>query len=285
MSRISMQNVSVMTVQYWHYSFEYVLDSIEKCGLKYLELWAGAPHYTLDDYPDRASASRKIAKMRRQIEDRGMKVIMLTPEQLNYPFNLAGREEEYRQKSIRNVARLMEDALEFGTNRLFVIPGWGLLDEPREEAWKRSVDSFQVLSKRAEELGVKMVVEQLQPYESNLVNTCADMERLLKEVNSEQMEFCVDLVAMEVVGEKLQTFFDVLGSRVRHIHLADGNPSGHYILGDGNLPIQEYIDTLERNDYTDYLTLEINDSIYWDDPHTSIEKTVNYLRKLIPEVY
>ena len=178
----------------------------------------------------------------------------------------------------------MEDALEFGTNRLFVIPGWGLLDEPREEAWKRSVDSFQVLSKRAEELGVKMVVEQLQPYESNLVNTCADMERLLKEVNSEQMEFCVDLVAMEVVGEKLQTFFDVLGSRVRHIHLADGNPSGHYILGDGNLPIQEYIDTLERNDYTDYLTLEINDSIYWDDPHTSIEKTVNYLRKLIPEV-
>jgi len=91
-------------------------------------------------------------------------------------------------------------------------------------------------------------------------------------------------VAMEVVGEKLQTFFDVLGSRVRHIHLADGNPSGHYILGDGNLPIQEYIDTLERNDYTDYLTLEINDSIYWDDPHTSIEKTVNYLRKLIPEV-
>ena len=97
MSRISMQNVSVMTVQYWHYSFEYVLDSIEKCGLKYLELWAGAPHYTLMTIRP-SQRQPKIAKMRRQIEDRGMKVIMLTPEQLNYPFNLAGREEEYRQK-------------------------------------------------------------------------------------------------------------------------------------------------------------------------------------------
>ena len=283
MSRISMQNISVMTVQYWHHSFEFVLDSIEKCGLKYLELWAGDPHYSFDDYTDRGSASRKIAKMRKQIEDRGMKVVMLTPEQLNYPINLAGRDEEYRQKSLRYFTRSMEDALEFGTNRLFVTSGWGLLDEPREDAWKRSIDSMGALAKRAEELGVQMIVEQLQPYESNLITTCADIDRMMKEVGSDQVQCCVDLVAMAVVGEELQTFFDVLGSRVQHIHLADGNPSGHYILGDGNLPIQGYIDTLERNDYTGNLTLEINDSIYWNDPHTSIERTAQYLRKMLPE--
>ncbi|HOT25850.1 MAG TPA: TIM barrel protein [Anaerolineaceae bacterium] len=283
MSRISMQNISVMTVQYWHYSFAYVLDSIEKCGLKYLELWAGDPHYSFDDYPDRASASRKIASLRKQIEDRGMKVIMLTPEQLNYPINLAGRDEEYRQKSIRYFTRSMEDALEFGTNRLFVTSGWGLLDEPREEAWKRSIDSMRVLAKRAEELGVQLIVEQLQPYESNLITTCADMQRMLAETDSEQVQCCVDLVAMAVVGETLQSFFDALGKRVQHIHFADGNPSGHYILGDGNLPLRDYIDTLERNDYEGNLTLEINDSIYWDDPHTSIERSAQYLRRLLPE--
>jgi len=283
MSQISMQNISVMSVQYWHYSFEYFLDSMQKCGLKNIELWAGAPHYCFEDYGTRQEANRKIARMRRQIEDRGMQVIMLTPEQLNYPVNLAGRDDNYRQKSIHYFTRYMEDALEFGTNRLFVTSGWGLLDEPREDAWKRSIDSMQILSQKAQQLGVELIVEQLQPYESNLVNTWQDMDRLLNEVNSDSLQCCVDVVAMAVVNDNLETFFEHLGSKIKHIHFADGNPSGHYVWGDGTLPMMDYIHTLEQHNYTGYLTLEINDSIYWDDPHTSIERTAQYLRKFLPE--
>lgn len=283
MPQISMQNIAVMSVQYWHYSFEYFLDSMEKCGLKNIELWAGAPHYCFDDHKTRREASAKIQAMRLQIADRGMKVVMLTPEQLNYPINLAGRDAPYRQKSIDYFARSMEDALEFGTDRLFVTSGWGLLDEPREEAWKRSVESLQVLCEKARALNLKLVVEQLQPYESNLVNTCEDMTRLLQEVHDPNLVCCIDVVAMAVVGDAMQSFFDSLAGQVNHIHFADGNPSGHYVWGDGNLPMMEYIQTLEQNQYTGHLTLEINDSIYWMDPHRSIARTAEYLRRYLPE--
>jgi len=47
--------------------------------------------------------------------------------------------------------------------------------------------------------------------------------------------------------------------------------------------MMDYIHTLEQHNYTGYLTLEINDSIYWDDPHTSIKRTAQYLRKFLPE--
>ena len=39
MSRITMQNIAVMSVQYVHYSFDYYLDSMQKCGLKNIDLW------------------------------------------------------------------------------------------------------------------------------------------------------------------------------------------------------------------------------------------------------
>lgn len=185
MSAITMQNISVMNVQYWHYSFEYFLDSMERCNLKNIELWAGAPHYCFDDHETRAEASAKIASLRRQIESRGMRVVMLTPEQLNYPINIAGRDSAYRKKSLNYFIRNMQDALEFGTDRLFITSGWSLLDEPREDAWKRSVESLQFLSARAKEYGVTLIIEQLQPYESNLLTTCDDMVRMLHEVGSD----------------------------------------------------------------------------------------------------
>lgn len=283
MSKISMQNISVMSVQYWHYSFEYFLNSMERCGLKNIEFWAGAPHFCFDDFETRAEASARIAALRQQIESHGMKVVMYTPEQLNYPINIAGRDAAYRRKSLNYFIRNMQDALEFGTQQLFITSGWGLLDEPREDAWQRSVESLQFLSQKAQEYGITLVIEQLQPYESNLLRTCDDMVRMIGEVGSDALQCCVDIVAMAVVGDTLQPFFDRLPGRVRHIHFADGNPSGHYVWGDGNLPMMEYIHTLEANEYDRHLTLEINDSIYWDDPHDSIWRTAQYLRRYLPE--
>ena len=91
------------------------------------------------------------------------------------------------------------------------------------------------------------------------------------------MQVCVDVVAMEVMKENLEVQFDLFGSKIKLIHFCDGNPSGHYVLGDGNLPLKEYIDVLKKNNFMGYLSLEINDSIYWGDPHDSIRRSVRYM--------
>ncbi|HAF62612.1 MAG TPA: xylose isomerase [Anaerolineaceae bacterium] len=282
MNKLSMQNISVMNVQYWHYSFEYFLDSMEECGLHNIELWAGAPHFYYEDYSCPHDRTRAITALRKEIESRDMRIVMFTPEQLNYPVNIAGRDPAYRSRSIAYFMRHLEIAAEFGTERMFITSGWGLLDEPREESWKRSVDSLQQLSQKAESMGMKLVIEQLQPYESNLVTSCQDMQRLFNEVDSDALQCCVDVVAMAVVGDTLQDFFTSMEGKVTHIHFADGNPSGHYVWGEGNLPMMDYIHVLEENDYDGFLTLEINDAIYWDDPHCSIERTAHYLHEYLP---
>ena len=119
-------------------------------------------------------------------------------------------------------------------------------------------------------------MEQLQPYESNLVLNLQDIKRVLDEVDSPAMYICVDVVAMAVAGEELKDYFEVLGrDRIKLIHFAD---TCHYILGDGELPLKDYLKTLEEYDYDGIVDLEINDSIYWDDPHESIRKSVEWLK-------
>lgn len=283
MSQITMKKVSVMSVQYVHYSFDYFLNSMEKCGLKNIDMWGGSPHYCRLDYATNLDAQAKILELRKKIDDKGMKVVMYTPETLAYPYSVSSPESAIRNRTVDYFSMAMEDALCFGTNQVFINTGCGLLDLPREESWKRAVETITVICEQAEKRGVTMVIEQLQPYESNLLTTCDDMVCMLKEVNKPSLKTCIDLVAMEVVGESLEQFYKVIPQEIQLIHYADGNPSGHYILGDGNLPLKDYIKTLESHNYTGYIDLEINDSIYWDDPHTSIKRSADYLRTFLPE--
>lgn len=283
MSILTMNNISVMSVQYCHYSFDYFLNSMEKCGLRNIDLWGGSPHYCRLDYSTSTDALNKIREMRKKIEDKGMKVVVYTPETLAYPYSVSSPEENIRNRTLDFFDMAMEDALNFGTNKVFINTGCGLLDLPREESWKRAVESIRKICDRAEKKGITMIIEQLQPYESNLLTTCSDMVRMLREVNSSSLQTCVDLVAMEVVGENLEQFYEAVPENIQLIHYADGNPSGHYILGDGNLPLKEYVEILQKHDYKGYLSLEINDSIYWDDPHTSIKRSADYLRSFLPE--
>lgn len=78
------------------------------------------------------------------------------------------------------------------------------------------------------------MLEQLQPYESNLVTSLNDIKNMLGEVQRKELKVCLDVVAMEVAGDTIQDFFHQLGKDIVHIHLADQN---HEILGNGHYPI------------------------------------------------
>ena len=276
MSKITMDNFAVMSVQYVHYSLEYYLDSMVKNGLRHVDLWGGIPHYCRLDYPFAEDAKQKIGSIRAMMEERGLDVFVYTPETLAYPYSFSHPEEEVRKRTVDYFSMAMDDALLFGTNKVFLNSGCGLLDLPREESFARLVDTYKKIAAIAEQKGIELVLEQLQPYESNLVLNLQDIKRVLDEVDSTAMYICVDVVAMAVAGEELKDYFEVLGrERIKLIHFAD---TCHYILGDGELPLKDYLKTLEEYDYDGIVDLEINDSIYWDDPHESIRKSVEWLK-------
>ncbi len=279
MSRITMQDVSVMSVQYVQHTFDYYLDSMAKAGLTKVDLWGGVPHYCRLDHTGTAQA----ALLRRKIQDQGMQVVIYTPETLSYPFSYSHPDPAVRGRTIDYMRQAMEDALALGTDRVFLNTGCHPRDLDREEGWKRTADSFHTLAGLAEDLGVRLVLEQLQPYESNLVLSLADLKRMLAEVGSPALTCCVDVVAMEVAGDTLEDFCRELGDKLQWIHYSD---SHHLVLGEGDYgreKLEGWVRTLERYGYQNCLDLEINDSIYWEDPHGSLQRSADYLRAFLPE--
>ncbi len=276
MSELTMDNFAVMSVQYVHYSLEYYLDSMKKCGIRHVDLWGGIPHYCRLDYPFTEDAQKKIAAIRSEMDKRGLDVAVYTPETLAYPYSFSDPSEEVRKRTVDYFRMAMDDARMFGTDKVFLNSGCGLLDRPREESFARLLDTYRRIAAIAEEKGIRLVLEQLQPYESNLVLNLADIKRVLDEVDSPALYVCVDVVAMAVAGEELRDYFEALGrGRIQLIHFAD---TCHYILGDGELPLKDYLKTLKAYDYDGMIDLEINDSIYWEDPHESIRRSVQWLK-------
>ena len=283
MKRITMQDVAVMSVQFVQYSFDYYLDSMEKCCLHKVDFWGGSPHYCRLDYRSSEEAAARLRELRGKIEAHGMETVMYTPETLGYPFSYSSPDRRLRERTIEYMKLAMEDALTLGTDKVFLNTGCHSRDLPREEGWKRTVESFQTLCDFAEHIGVELVLEQLQPYESNLATTLPDIQRMLNEVDSAALGVCVDLTAMEVAGERLEDYCETFGKRFRWVHYSD---SHHLILGDGEFGkkrLEGYIRTLEKYDYAGAVDLEINDSIYWEDPHSSVFRSAEYLRAMIAE--
>lgn len=279
MKKITLDRFAVMSVQYVQHSLEFYLDSMVDCGIKNVDFWGGAPHYSRLNYRTAREAAEKLNSVRRQIDDRGLKVVVYTPETLTYPFSYSSPEKAVRDSTIRYMEAAMEDALILGTNQLFLNTGCGLRDLPREESWKRCVETIHALCEKAGSYGIDMIIEQLQPYESNLLVSQENMLRMLREVDSPALKVCVDVVAMEVMGENLKTQYELFGDRIQLFHYCDGDPSGHSILGTGNLPLKDYLTLMEEHDFAGFLSLEINDSMYWTNPHDSIQKSVDYLHR------
>ena len=280
MSVITMENIAVMSAEYVHHTFLYYLDSMVKSGVKNLDIWGGIPHYCRLNYSTSMAAERKVRELRQEIDARGLKTAIYTPEILGYPFNLSVPDAATRERTIDYMDMAMDDALEFGTNRLFINSDMAPRDLPRAESWARCADTIGRICEKAEKKGVVLTLETLQPYESNLVITLQDVLQMLKDVNSPALKVCLDVVAMDVMGETVDQWCEALGDKIQFVHYAD---SHHFVLGDGELPIQEYIHTLEKHNYTGIVDLEINDSIYWEDPHSSVVRSMEYLRKFLPE--
>jgi len=275
MSLIDINKIAAMSVQYFHYSLDYYLKSMQENGIKNIDLWGASPHYCRLDYNTRGEAERAIKELKSKIDDIGARVEVYTPETLSYPYSLSSPSLRLRDRTVDYFEMAMQDAKAMGCDKVFINSGCSPLDIPREDGWKRAIKTVKRICKRAEDYGIMMVLEQLQPYESNLVTTLQDVKRMIDEVDNPSLNVCIDVVAMAVANESITSYFEVLGKdKIKLIHFAD---TCHYILGDGELPLKQYVKELEANGYVGIIDLEINDSIYWDDPNGSIAKSLKYI--------
>lgn len=275
---IRREQVAGMNIHYLNYSLDYFLDAQQRLGFRSLELWCGAPHIWLDHmrYYDAQA-------IRRKIRDRGLEAHILTPENCLYPYQVAAKEKEHRERSLAYFKNGLRLAEELGCTLMEINSGWGYKNEAPEEAWERSREMLSVLAEEAGRRGVTLVLESLRPEESRIVTNLAQMKRMLDEIDSPNIKPMADLCAVSVAGETLEDWFRVFGKDLRHIHFVDGSPYGHLVWGDGTHHLGREIAVLNQYGYEGWLGQEITDGKYYADPAAADFRNMKNFERYIYE--
>lgn len=272
---LSLDRVSGSNFSYQHRPLRECLDDLADLGRTGVELWGIAPQLHVQ-----WTSNAEARAIGRAAAARGLEVVCFTPEQVMYPVNIASPDSRLRAASIAMFRRAAELAVELGAPMLFLTPGRGFESEPAGAAWRRSIDALGEIVDYAGSLGLDCVLEPLQRVESNLVNTAADAARAIAEAggggsgSGTGLGVALDTVAMAVAGDDVDAYFELLGGRVRHVHLIDGSPAGHLAWGDGELPLGRILADLDRHGYDGWMTVELfGDGNYARDPKPALARS------------
>lgn len=277
MKKLNFNQFGVMSVLYQQYDLEYAMNSLASNGIHYIDFWGGATHYCAYDTP-LAERQKRTLQIHDMMVSYGLEMSVFTAEQIClYPINIASSNPYVRKNAMDIVKNYLEDTKALGANYYFMQMGYSMFDEDVDAAYKRSIEGMQELCEYAQKIGVKMVMEQLQKYESNLCYNTGMLKKMIDDVGCPDLTCCVDCVAMTVGGETPDDYYNAFGGEIHHVHLADGFPTGHLCPGDGENPLKQYLQTFADHDFKNSITLEINNQMYFNDPDAAVAKAVDWL--------
>lgn len=180
----------------------------------------------------------------------------------------------------RRAARLLRDA--GGTlfvTAVVVDPGWSPRVALDDDQWTAMFEGFELLDELCHE---HSLVQVLHPHVGTLVETAADVERVLA---GSDVRWCLDTGHLLIGGTDPVAFAAAHLDRIAHVHVKDVHltiaarlNAGELSLmqatqaglfcsaGDGDVPVTECIELLERNGYRGWYVLEQDVALTGNEP-------------------
>ena len=274
-----MLKVGMFTSGYQRNPLEHCFMDAKEYGYDYIELWGGRPHAYAPDLK-----AGDINEVRRLIEKYEMPVLGYTPEHNAYPYNYMIGSEAQRRDAIDYLKLSLEMAKEMGAEFVLTSPANGGYLATYDQLWSRLEKNIQELGDYAAKLEIKLVVEALTPYESNFFTRANDLVELFRRVDNPYVVGMCDIVPPFVQHESIMAYFDKLGNKMYHIHIIDGENGSDtdLIPGEGNIPIKEMLNEMNRIGYDKTATLELVTN-YINEPRFYAKRAIDNMRELMAE--
>jgi len=263
------------------YPFDCFLDDAVSLGIGNIELWAASPHMGLDDYSLEMAAS-----LHRKIRSRGLQIICFTPEQCAYPINIGSEDEIIRTRSLRYMLYGLQCTSLLECPQFLVTPGNGYKTTNKESTRRHTLDSLHLLDDAARKLGVRLVLEHLTKATTNLAILAEELFSLCDALGSSNLDCMVDTDMAWRYGQTAEEYIRKAEKRQRklaHVHLVDGLPGGHLVPGDGVVPLHKSLMALQKADYEGYLTFEITNERYYDEPKMALARCLDWSKPYFTE--
>ena len=192
--------------------------------------------------------------------------------------------ERQRQDAVAYLKLCLDEAEELGADYMLISPAHAGYGATYEEIWTRMIKTVRELGEHAQEVGVKLVVETLTPYESNAFKSANDAAELFRRVDSPYVVGMCDLVPPFVQHESMLDYLDKLGDKMYHFHIIDGEQGtdSHIVPGEGAIPLRELFMELKDSGYDRTATIELVTG-YINEPRLYARRAIDQVRGYMEE--
>jgi Sugar phosphate isomerases/epimerases len=269
--------IAMFTAGFSRYPIERAFEAAARNDYDGIEIGGFRPHAYA---PDLAKGGAK--KIRQLSTDYGLPIVSYAPENTGSPYSLVFDDPAMNADSLEYFKLTLDMAKEIGSEYCMLAcnhPGYG---RNKEEVKKLFIENMRILSEHAEKIGQTIILEPVTPYEGTIITTSDDVRWALDQVNSPQFKCMLDLACPLTCGEPICSYFEKMGTDVKHIHFIDALSSSedHLIPGDGEMDFPRIVSYLEEVGYDGYLSLELF-SRYANEPDFSAERGYKAIRSLL----
>jgi len=142
----------------------------------------------------------------------------------------------------------------------------------------RLIDQLRVAAGKAESCGVRLVLEPLNRYESDIINNTREALSFFEEVDHSHLGLLLDTFHVNIEEPSVTDCFreGMAAGRLWHVHLGDSN---RLPPGQGHLDFSEIVATLRATGYQAHLSAEL---LPRPNPDAAGAATIRHMRNFVP---
>jgi sugar phosphate isomerase/epimerase len=192
---------------------------------------------------------------------------------------LTAPEERVRERAVERLLAQLSIASRLGALLIVgLIHGPIPPGEPRARAEERVLSGLGRVAQAARRRGVRLVVEPINRYESNWLNTVDEVIHLLARLGEDNVGVLPDTFHMNIEEPDPLAALAAAAPSVWHVHVADSN---RHAPGRGHLDFRRVVDVLRGLGYEGFVSAEILQHPTFEE---AARQTIAAMRPLVPPV-
>jgi sugar phosphate isomerase/epimerase len=250
---------------YWN-DVEVACESASRLGFNAVELFAPGP-----DAVDIAWLHDTLANLNLELAAVGTGAGMV-----KHKLSLSDPDAARRRAAIEFAANMIEYGAAFKAPAIIgSMQGRAVAPQTRDQALGLLKDSLTQLSEIAEKHSVRLILEPVNRYETNLIRSVTEGVDFLSAFESKNICLLADLFHLNIEEPSISDAINAAGNLIGHVHLADSN---RWAAGFGHTDFAPIVRALQAIQYDGYLSAEV---FSLPDAESAAAMTMDTFRKLI----
>ena len=219
-----------------------------------------------------------IPNLKRLVNQYNMEVPVFSTGQMFTMLNVwfTHPDSQIRKKAIEVFKGIIDLAAEFDADiNVSRVRGYIHDEDTYEEGIKKLTGCLEKLCQYAAKFGLNLLLEQMNRYETNYLNSAAEVGEYIKKTGIPNLKIHADTFHMNIEDVNVCQTLTKYGKLLGYIHFSDSN---RLAPGQGHVDFPAVINTLKETHYPGWIGIEVLTN---PSPHEAARQSIEYLKNYL----